>query len=43
MPLVFANAMSDTLPQPGLESLSKSFEPVAIEAHCSFVAGVNAG
>lgn len=25
--------MSDTLPQPGLESLSKSFEPVAIEAH----------
>ncbi len=33
MPLVLANAMSDTLPQPGLESLSKSFEPVAIEAH----------
>src|ERR1700752_4882430 len=25
--------MSDTLPQPGLESLSKSFEPTAIEAH----------
>ena len=25
--------MSDTLQQPGLESLSKSFEPVAIEAH----------
>jgi valyl-tRNA synthetase len=25
--------MSDTLPQPGLESLSKSFEPAAIEAH----------
>src|SRR5262249_50286137 len=26
-------AMSETLPQPGLESLSKSFEPAAIEAH----------
>ena len=25
--------MSDTLPQPGLHSLSKSFEPAAIEAH----------
>jgi valyl-tRNA synthetase len=25
--------MSDTLQQPGLESLSKSFEPLAIEAH----------
>ena len=25
--------MSDTLQQPGLDSLSKSFEPAAIEAH----------
>jgi valyl-tRNA synthetase len=25
--------MTDALPQPGLESLSKSFEPIALEAH----------
>ena len=37
MPLLFVppSVMSDTLHQPGLQSLSKSFEPAAIEAHWS--------
>ena len=33
MPFFHLPAMSDTPSQPGLESLSKSFEPAALEAH----------
>lgn len=33
MPFSSLHPMSDTLSQPGLESLSKSFEPAALEAH----------